>query len=142
MDIPSFVSEAFGYIVHPIDQLIVEPLQGLLEVGVGLTLAVPEVAAAAVNATINAIKENLDFKARLKILAGTAMIIDGLNKLQWYVIGAGIAAAVLGGSSGILLVVSVTSGTVIGLWALNEIGDLSDLLQQFGRPRAYEPAAA
>jgi hypothetical protein len=92
------------------DKFIVQPGQGLLDVGLGLALAAPEIA----QAVVQAVDRQLSFSSRAKVRDGVAKIQSGWLLLRWPLLA--VALIFICGWYGII-VVGVAVGVVVAVKA-------------------------
>jgi hypothetical protein len=82
------------------EHFVLKPGQGLLDVGLGLALAAPEIA----QAVVQAVDRQLSFSSRAKVRSGLAKIQTGWLLLRWPLLA--LALVIIAGWYG-LFVVSV-----------------------------------
>jgi hypothetical protein len=97
---PSIIDLLHKLLIFLTEHFVLKPGQGLLDVGLGLALAAPEIA----QAVVQAVDRQLSFSSRVRVRSGLAKIQNGWLLLRWPLLA--LALVIIAGWYG-LFVVSV-----------------------------------
>ena len=126
---------AKAIVLKPLDFLVVEPLQGLLEITAGFVLTVPEAVKAAASAALDNVREQIPTKGKFLLLAGSDLLASGLHKLRWHLVAGAIAAFYTFGLPGFLVVATVGMTVYLAVLMAKELGQFTiNDLASVGQP--------